>query len=51
MCEHPGHDDPKSFVKGAFLGALVGAVLGVLFAPESGEKTTKNKKDKSEELL
>ncbi|HBY09878.1 TPA: hypothetical protein DEP93_02505 [candidate division WWE3 bacterium] len=52
MCEHhQGHDNPKSFVKGAFLGALVGAVLGVLFAPESGEKTRKKLKDKSGELV
>src|SRR3972149_586047 len=51
MHDHQGHDNPKSFVKGAFLGALVGAVLGVLFAPESGEKTRKKLKDKSGELV
>ena len=45
------HDDPKSFVKGAFWGTLVGAVLGILFAPESGEKTRKKIKEKSEELV
>ena len=51
MCDNNEHDAPKSFVKGAFWGTLIGAVLGVLFAPESGEKTRKTIKEKSEEMV
>ncbi len=49
---HPRrHGDPKSFLKGAFFGAAIGAVLGVLFAPDSGDNTRKKIKQKSEELV
>ena len=37
------------FVGGAVLGALAGAVLGLLFAPRSGKETRKIIKDKSGE--
>jgi gas vesicle protein len=51
MCENCEHNEPKSFVIGAFFGALMGASLGILFAPDSGEKTRKKIKEKSEGLV
>ena len=33
------------------LGALVGATLGILFAPKSGKETRKELKEKAEELI
>ncbi|MDR2431334.1 MAG: YtxH domain-containing protein [Candidatus Margulisbacteria bacterium] len=37
------------FWEGIFVGAVLGAVLGVLFAPQSGEKTRKWLKDIKDE--
>jgi len=41
MCDN---NSGGSFFKGAFFGALVGAVLGVLYAPGPGEETRKKLK-------
>ncbi|GIW69276.1 MAG: hypothetical protein KatS3mg101_0023 [Patescibacteria group bacterium] len=46
----PKHNEIGAFMKGAFWGALVGAVLGILLAPDSGEKTRKKIKEKSDEF-
>ena len=47
----------EGFVKGIFLGGVIGAVIGILYAPQSGRKTREDinkntgkllKKDKEE---
>lgn len=38
-----------AFIEGIFIGAVLGAVLGVLFAPQPGEKTRKWLKTVKEE--
>jgi gas vesicle protein len=48
MCENC--DSSKSFMKGIVFGAAAGAILGILFAPESGEKTRKRIKSESVKL-
>jgi len=48
MCNHC--NSSNSFIKGAVFGAAAGAILGILFAPESGEKTRKRIKSESEKL-
>lgn len=40
----------KSFLFGATLGALAGAALAFLYAPQKGEKTRQQIKDKSSKL-
>jgi len=40
----------NKLILGVVGGLLTGAVLGVLFAPESGKNTRKKIKDKSKEL-
>lgn len=42
MCDHKSSGG--AFLKGAFWGAVVGAVLGVLYAPAPGEETRKKLK-------
>ncbi|MBT6401056.1 YtxH domain-containing protein [candidate division WWE3 bacterium] len=49
QCKKSGGGE-SHFMSGAVLGALVGAALGVLFAPAPGEKTRKKLKDVSEDL-
>lgn len=41
----------EGFVKGIILGGLVGAAIGILYAPQSGRKTRKGINNKAEELL
>jgi gas vesicle protein len=41
---------PGDFVAGLLLGALIGAGLGLAFAPYSGEETRKRLAEKGEEL-
>lgn len=48
MCND--HNHHNSFVKGAFFGALIGTVLGILYAPLPGEKSRKKLKEVSEDL-
>jgi gas vesicle protein len=38
-------------VKGLLIGGLIGAVLGVLYAPKSGEETREEIRHSAEELL
>jgi gas vesicle protein len=41
------HDDGSShFLEGLVLGGLVGAALGIFFAPHTGDKTRKTLKKK-----
>ena len=44
------HDNGK-FAAGVILGALIGASLGVLFAPKSGEETRSVIKKKAKEYF
>ncbi len=41
----------EGFVKGIILGGLIGAALGILYAPQSGRKTRKDIADTAEDLL
>ena len=38
-------------VKGVVIGGLIGAAIGVLFAPKSGKETRQDIADKADELL
>ena len=51
-CGHPRHmcrNKGGSFSKGFFWGAVIGGILGVLFAPEKGEGTRKKIKEKAKD--
>lgn len=39
------------FIAGVFIGAVFGAVAGLLFAPQSGEKTRKVIKQKTKKYI
>ena len=41
----------EGFIKGIFLGGVIGAVIGILYAPQSGRKTRKDINRKAEDLL
>jgi gas vesicle protein len=41
----------EGFIKGIILGGVFGAVIGILYAPQSGRKTRKEISRKAEELL
>lgn len=49
MSEH--HDNFGTFVAGFFVGGLIGAVVALLYAPQSGEKTRAVIKEKTIELV
>lgn len=40
----------SSFIAGLLLGGIIGAVLGLLFAPQPGEKTREQLRGKVDEL-
>jgi len=40
-----------SFLTGLLLGTIIGAVLGLLFAPQPGEKTREQLRGKVDELV
>jgi gas vesicle protein len=44
-------DRGVDFVKGLFIGGLIGAVLGVLYAPKSGKETREDIARKTEDLM
>ncbi len=44
-------DRAGDFLKGLFIGGLVGAVIGILYAPKSGKETREEIGKKAEELL
>ena len=44
-------DNGSSFMSGVVLGAMIGAALGVLYAPAKGEETRKKLKDTSEKYV
>jgi gas vesicle protein len=41
----------EGFVKGIIFGGIIGALLGILYAPQSGRKTREDICGKAEELL
>jgi len=41
----------EGFVKGIILGGLIGAAIGILYAPQSGRKTREDISGKAEEVL
>ncbi len=44
------HNDCGSFIGGVLLGGVIGAIVALAFAPQSGEETRKLLKDKALEL-
>lgn len=44
-------DRDWDLVKGLVVGGLIGAVIGILFAPKSGKETRQDIANKTEELL
>ncbi|MFH1081123.1 MAG: YtxH domain-containing protein [Pseudomonadota bacterium] len=44
-------DRSIDFVKGLFIGGLIGAVLGILYAPQSGKETREDIARKTEDLM
>jgi gas vesicle protein len=44
-------DREWDLVKGLVVGGLIGAALGILFAPKSGKETRQDIADKAEEVL
>ena len=49
QCKKGSHGE-SHFMSGALIGALVGTALGVLFAPDTGEKTRKKLKVVGDDL-
>ena len=41
----------SKFMAGAFLGAAVGGILAILFAPKSGEELRKELQEKSVQII
>jgi gas vesicle protein len=41
----------EGFVKGIIVGGLIGAAIGILYAPQSGQKTRRDINRNAEELL
>ena len=41
----------EDFIKGLLIGGLIGAAVGILYAPKSGKETREDICTKSEELL
>jgi len=41
----------SDFIKGLFIGGLMGAVLGILYAPKSGKETREDIARKADELI
>ena len=41
----------EGFIKGIILGGLIGAAIGILYAPQSGSKTREDIDRKTEKLL
>lgn len=44
-------DRIEDFIKGLLIGELIGAAIGILYAPKSGKKTREDICIKSEELM
>lgn len=44
-------DRDWDLVKGVVIGGLIGAAIGILFAPKSGKETRQDIADKADELL
>ena len=44
-------DGKMDFVKGILFGGLIGAAIGILYAPKSGKETREQIAKKSDELL
>src|SRR5436853_7835924 len=44
-----GMDEPRDFLSGLIVGSLMGVALGLLFAPEAGERTRERVRKQSKE--
>lgn len=44
-------DRIEGFIKGILIGGLIGAAIGILYAPKSGKETREDICRKSEELM
>ncbi|MHB8807410.1 MAG: YtxH domain-containing protein [Anaerolineaceae bacterium] len=40
----------SNFIAGAFIGAAIGSILGLLFAPKSGEELRKDLQEKANQI-
>lgn len=48
--EHQAHSGASSFALGILLGAAVGAILGLAFAPRAGHETRRQVQESAERL-
>ena len=46
-----GNEKFGFFTSGLILGGIIGSVLGILYAPDSGKRTRKKIQRKSDELV
>ena len=51
MCKDCNHKSDGSFLSGVLFGAIIGAVAGVLYAPDRGDDTRKKLKKDADKFM